>query len=304
MFDNRTISALLSLSRTLNFKSTAIELDLSQPTLTRLIQKAERDADLVIFKRSAARIELTNAGRKVVELCRQQKISNEQFRKNIARAATGVDRVEIVCGPLTTLSLVAPALKMAKEEIRKTQVSVKVTADMDSKVLSPGDSADIFVGDLTHTASTDGLEIVKVPSKELVVVAPPGHPITEKGAVLFAEAFNYPIASPFLHKHWKSEFEAILVKAGIDPRWREIPAIETDDFSLIENLVRSGGYLSGGTKDLFSDAIKAGKLVQVNVKGAPSWNICIARKMNNERPSVEAIWKNLVQVALEISRSD
>ena len=52
------------------------------------------------------------------------------------------------------------------------------------------------------------------------------------------------------------------------------------------------------------DAIKAGKLVQVNVKGAPSWNICIARKMNNERSSVEAIWKNLVQAALEISRSD
>ena len=92
MFDDQTINALLSLSRTLNFKFSARELNLSQPTLMGLIRKAKRDAELVIFERSGSMIALTKAGRNVVKLCRQQTISNDQFCKDVSRAASGIDR--------------------------------------------------------------------------------------------------------------------------------------------------------------------------------------------------------------------
>ncbi|MGI9318216.1 MAG: LysR family transcriptional regulator [bacterium] len=298
VFDDRTISALLSLAQTRNFKETAQALELSQPTLTRIVQKAEKDVGSQVFNRSGGTITLTRFGLELLEVCREQKLWNEKIVDRIETLKSGIDRVSIVCGPLTTIPIVAPAIEKCGDISDKVTIDISISASLDCRVLASDPCVDIFIGDLTHTTTTVELEIVRVPRKPLVIVAAPEHPIAQIDSLAFAEVFRYPIASPFLHQYWKAEFGKILEAYGIDPSWRKIPAIETDDYLLIHKLVQSGNFLSGAPIELFADAIKAGELVKLTVNDAPSWNICLARKADTDRSAVSILWDSLKEMAL------
>jgi DNA-binding transcriptional LysR family regulator len=58
----RQLGAVLAVARNRSFVAAAAELGISQPTLTRLVQKAERSLGLELFLRTTRQVEMTAAG--------------------------------------------------------------------------------------------------------------------------------------------------------------------------------------------------------------------------------------------------
>lgn len=65
------VKACCLLSRTLNFRETADNLFISQPTLTRQIESLEKEWGISLFRRNTRKVELTQEGQLLLEDARR-----------------------------------------------------------------------------------------------------------------------------------------------------------------------------------------------------------------------------------------
>lgn len=65
---SRELQAVCALAEEGSFLAAAIALDLSQPALTRTLQRVETALGVVLFRRSTRKVEITPAGQEFVAL--------------------------------------------------------------------------------------------------------------------------------------------------------------------------------------------------------------------------------------------
>ena len=243
MIDPRLLQYFVVVAEELHFGHAARRLHMKQPPLSQAIQKLERDLSVQLLTRSRRHVELTEAGKILLQSARHTLAQHEQFSLTVERVRTG----EI--GTLRigyTLSMpFLPAFMNALRRMRteRPDVSfelknVSTRGAFQSLVDSHLDIA--LVRSVTPVPAT--LESLVVSHDRLMLILPKAHRLARKKSVALRE-----LTGEWFIQHSRqqqTEFHEFLqrawLKEGLSPRH----VIEAGDTPAVMALVAAGFGIS------------------------------------------------------------
>jgi len=209
-----------------SFSRAADDLHLSQPAVSKHIRLLEAEWGVRLFHRLGNRVELTDAGRILADYAERMAVLTEEARRVLAEMA-GLQRGYLRIAASTTPGLYLLPEAVARFQARYGGVEVLLTisnsADVTRRVLDAG--CDLgFVG---APAGAAGVQMRPFAEDELILITPPGHPLTQRHDVtpeLFAEVV---LIGREPGSGTRELAEARLVELGLRPRRvMELPGCE------------------------------------------------------------------------------
>ncbi|MBO9475427.1 LysR family transcriptional regulator [Shimia sp. R10_1] len=289
------MTAFLALADTGSFQGAARAMDVSNASLSRYIAQAEDHTGLVLFHRSRNSTTLTRAGQEFLPIAQALREDLDRYATRVSGLReNGPGTLQIGCGPLTTRTLILPALHAVRRMIPDLRFHVLVSAYERPLDLLQAGEFDIFLGDLTYTPEADDVEIMVMEKQPIQFVAHRDHEIHQRGPQTMAGIFDFPFASPHLHKHWKATIsKALGGGAEAAERVNGQPHVECDDYNLLQGLLAEPEFIVGGMQDTFADLVQLHTVKPIAMKQNLTWNICAARKSQNRSAASELFWNEL-----------
>ncbi len=297
MLTKKQVEAVRALARLGSFREAADSIGAAPASFSRHIQQVERDVGIQLFERRRNGVRLTAAGRDVLGLLEELDNAVGSFEAGVERLRrNGGERLAIACGPLTSRTLVMPVLKKLIAGNTGIRCVVRVDATkVPLEALRRGD-IDVAVCDLTHAANLSDLEIRVLDRRDVVFSAPIDHPVHEQGLMDLADVLRLPLATPFLHAHWRATIAKVL---GDDrDAWEtvgQMPVVESDDYAFLVDVACNGGLICGGMAETFREYEDLGLMKRLSIGQQMQWNICAARRKNWSFEALDAFWDALLR---------
>jgi DNA-binding transcriptional LysR family regulator len=297
MIPENALTAFLALAETGSFQSAARVMGVSNASLSRYIGQAEQHVGAPLFHRSRNSSPLTRAGQEFLPIAEELRQDLDRYATHVAKLRDrGPGVLHIGCGPLTTRTLIQPAIQAVRAVLPDLRFRVLVSAYGRPLDLLQAGQFDVFLGDLTYTPDADNVEIMVMQKRAIQFVAHRDHAIHDGGPRTLAEVFAYPFASPHLHKHWRATLtKALGGDVQAETTVRALPQIESDDYHLLTGLLSAPEYIVGGVPESFAEIMPTGAAKPVSMAQEISWNICAARKVENTSVGLEAFWEALAK---------
>ena len=137
----RQLRYFLAVAEEGRFSRAAHRLHIAAPSLSQQIQALERELRLPLFERTPQRVELTVAGRALVERARVILAEVERARADVRAAGTGRQRLTlrvdnmadlVLDGPLRSLGLGIDGIEVSVSSSRSNSGGAKRNADSSS----------------------------------------------------------------------------------------------------------------------------------------------------------------------------
>jgi len=121
----KNLEVFLTLSHYLHFGRTAERHALSPSALSRLVQRLEDEAEVVLFERDNRQVKLTQAGQHYVQFAQSVLANWAEFRQNNRRSGdTLAGEVSLFCSVTASHSLLSPLLSQLRTSHPKVDVRV------------------------------------------------------------------------------------------------------------------------------------------------------------------------------------
>jgi DNA-binding transcriptional LysR family regulator len=301
MLDLRDLQNLLSLEEHRHFGRAAAAVGLSQPALTKSIQRLEKLLGGLLFDRSRSRIAPTALGNDAITRAKSILIEVAELRRS-ADLFLGLQMgtVTIGVGPAMSESFLARAIAAVAESHPHTQVSVRVDHWQQLSEWLLGNEIDFFVADIFEQADDERFECMPLPKQELVWFCRAGHPLADRSVLSPKDLLDFPLATPrmpFWAVRWfaaaKNENEQT---AGLP---RPMPNIQCESYSMLKRIVMAGNSVSAALSDTVEEEVTEGRLVILPVDG-PTLTTQAGIVRLRER-SLSPISKELVRIIQTIT---
>ncbi len=295
MLDDTQIVAVRALARHRSFREAAQALGVSAASFSRQIAAAEQRAGQPLFDRQRSGARPTVFGVRYLRLLEDVEAAHKQFDQAVAQLRdddTGLLRIG--CGPLTTRTLITPALTRVMAQMPGLRARVVVRATSDPLDQLRAEDLDVVVCDLTHTPALDDLDIHVMAREPVTFWARAGHPIFDERGLAVADLLRRPFCTAFLHRHWR---ETVFQVLGADDEARHIvdrlPQIESCDFGFLSDLTQNSDLLCAGRADAFREPAALGLMCQVQTRDALLWNICAAKRKGARGGALDLFWQEM-----------
>ena len=190
----RHLRALLAVARYRNFAAAATDLGISQPTLTRTVQRAEDALGTELFTRTTRRVTLTAAGREFIPLAERLLNDLSLGLRNI-RELADVERGQVVIATLMTIAHGILPSAIAHFAARYPSIAVDLREDVQANVLEEvrSGSADFGLGDTTDIGRP--LQAEQLGENSFRVALPQGHALLGRKSLTFADLADVRLIS-------------------------------------------------------------------------------------------------------------
>ena len=177
---------VVAVARTGNFSRAAEQCHVSQPSLSQQIQKLEEELDERLFDRMTREAKLTPHGEAFLRHAIRI-LEEVDAAKREATDAQDLRRGRLTIGVLPTIApyLLPPALIEFTEKF--PGVEILVQEDTTARLLKLAHRYEIDFALASQPIQDESLEINELFSEELLLALPPGHRLTRKRAVAFAD---------------------------------------------------------------------------------------------------------------------
>jgi len=195
---------------------------ISQPAVTKQVQRMEAELGLVLLVRGPKRqIELTPAGERMLAFARGTLVHWEALERDLAAFKEVGQGMLALAASTIPGEYVLPAL-LAAFRVEYPQVEVHMTVsdteDVATKVLS--DQAD--VGVVGSTITRPGLRLERLVGDEVVLVVPPGHAFAQRKAVTVEELRGESLILREEGSGTRRSVETALAAAGYSLPWDRV----------------------------------------------------------------------------------
>ena len=184
--------AFLVLADELHFGRAAERLQMGQPPLSRLIQRLERTLGTVLFKRTSRQVELTGAGRTLIEPARDLVAASERAVEAAKSTITGqIGTVSLgFAGASSNAEVAALARELAMKapRLRFEVQSSQFADDSLKKVLDQ--SLDFALGLWEFVPSE--LDALHLSDDDVLIALPKNHPLAKQDSVKMAQLGQDP----------------------------------------------------------------------------------------------------------------
>ncbi|TRW17530.1 LysR family transcriptional regulator [Glacieibacterium frigidum] len=225
------IRYFLAVARTLNFTRAAEESNVTQPSLTRAIQKLEDEFGGLLFRRERSLTHLTDMGRQMLPHL-ERTYQAAQAAKDLAR---GIGREAVaplnlgLATPLTTPQLAAA---LAEVGAGLPGFQLRVVSGQGDALLD-----DMLKGDLDMVIAAeprdrhDRLDAIPMFALDYGVVTHEGHALLEKGEATLA--CLHGVCWIAVGGDLDAEFREVCAAEGVEPDHRHAAGSEADALRLV-----------------------------------------------------------------------
>lgn len=261
------IRILIAMSEAKNFTLAARSLGLAQPTVHRAITQLEQVANRRLFERTPIGMAPT---RQCIALARAARLAFAEFDQADSELADadGRDAGRIVIGSLPlSRSVVLPRTLARFRNLRPTQRITVVDGPYPEMLagLRRGD-IDAIVGALRDPVPVSDIVQERLFSDRVILVARPGHPLAQKGAVQVSDLADYGWVVPASGTPSRQQFDDLFERMGLP---YPDSVIECGSILLMRELLQRSDLL-GCISGHQAEAEIANKLI-VKLKTSIAW---------------------------------
>ncbi len=263
---NRELEYFLAICETRNLARAAEALGVTQPALTRSVQRLEAHVGAQLFIRAPRGVELTPIGIALRGRAEKARVVLGDAEREVAQLAAGkIGKVRIGVGHLPA-RIVSQALFprfIAERPAAQIQFHVAFNAEL-FDLLEVG-NLDFAVCGLVETPPN--LMFRELLATELVVVVRVGHPLTKIRKPTLRDLAEFRTAAPSVGVPARQLFEGVLAKFGMVGRPH---AVETNSWDAILEAVASTDLFSLAPRE---DAMRQGWTSRLVAVGIPEIEI-------------------------------
>jgi DNA-binding transcriptional LysR family regulator len=243
----------------------AKRMNLSQPALSKSIQRLEEELGVSLFDRLGC-LELTPMGQALLPHARSLINLARDTETEMARRRDGeLGELKLACGPTAAEVFVAPAVA----EISRTKPKIKITAHVLKFSKLPGllldGKVEIAIAELEVFAGNPEFEIIPLPSYPIVFFGRAGHPLAGRRSVEPGEFFSYPVAAQPLPK-WVQLWMAGLKNNSGGSAGNFGVSFECSNHSVLNQVVAASNAVSGAPLPIVEPGIRNGQLALINLR--------------------------------------
>ncbi|HZZ11591.1 MAG TPA: LysR family transcriptional regulator [Paraburkholderia sp.] len=183
----RQLKTFLAVASTLNFTRAAEQLHLAQSSVTEQIQTLETDLGAALFDRSRRKLQMTEAGRRLIDYARDVLCLVDEARASVADAA-GQPTGALTIGALETLGVSRLPALLATFAQRHPMVELQLKVEGSGALRSAVNNGTVDICfRFGEPVADPGVENEVIANEPLVIIAPPGHRLAGRKAAVPAD---------------------------------------------------------------------------------------------------------------------
>jgi LysR family transcriptional activator of glutamate synthase operon len=191
----RQLRYLDAVARRRSFTQAALDLHIAQSALSQQVGRLERELGVELLRRTTRRVEVTEAGELVLERARRALAEVDGARADLD-ALEGLVRGTLRLGGVPPVGPVHPAALIADFTRANPGLAITVHEAVAFTLLGRLREGELdLVMALVDPDSLDGLDGVRLLDEELVVIAPPDHPVARSKRVRVERLAGEPLVT-------------------------------------------------------------------------------------------------------------
>ena len=256
------LEIFLEVARLSSFSRAAEKRFRTQPAISSQIRALEEEVGARLLDRSGGRVSLTVAGKLFVKYAEETIESRKAILTAIAETEH-VPRGAIIVGANegTCLHILPEVFAQFKRNYPDVAVSIK-RSDY-AKILESIVENAVDFGVVSLPVTDNRLECVMIHRDELVVITPPGHPLSAKKSATVAKVAAYPLVVPKAG-HTRDALEALFYDRKLKPHY----AMELDSSELLKRFVAADVGVGFISRSNIEEDIRANALAVVSLSDA------------------------------------
>jgi len=260
--DFEQLETFLEVARLSSFSRAAERRFRTQPAISAQIRALEEEVGARLLDRSGGKVSITQSGKLF------QKYAEEtlEARKAVLTAIAETERVprgEIIVGANegTCLHILPEVFAEFKRQYPDVAVNIK-RADY-GKILESVIDNSVDFGVVSLPVTDNRLKIVLIHRDELVIIAPPGHPLAENKSARVADVANFSLVMPKVG-HTRDALEELFNERRVKPRY----AMELDSSELLKRFVAANVGVGFIARSHVQEDVQAKVLAAIEISDA------------------------------------
>jgi DNA-binding transcriptional LysR family regulator len=256
------LETFVEVARLSSFSRAAEKRFRTQPAVSSQIRALEEEVGARLLDRSGGKVSLTASGKLFLRYAEE----TLEGRKAICTAIAETERVprgEIVVGANegTCLHILPEVFADFKRKYPDVSVSIK-RSDYGKTLESVIDNSVDF-GVVSLPVTDARLTVVPIHRDELIIVAPPDHPLAKLRSATIAEVARYPLLVP-KSGHTRDALEALFHERRLKPQL----SMELDSSELLKRFVAADVGVGFIARSNVAEDFRAGTLTMIPIADA------------------------------------
>jgi LysR family transcriptional regulator, low CO2-responsive transcriptional regulator len=259
------LETFLEVARHASFSRAAEKRFRTQPAISSQIRSLEDEVSAKLFDRSGGKVSLTAAGKAFQEYVERTLDSRKAMLVTIAEMEH-IPRGEIVVGANEGTCLHILPLVFADFKKQYPDVSVNIKRSDYARILESVIDNTVDFGVVSLPVTDNRLTVVRIHRDELIIIAPPRHPLSKAKSATITEVAKFPLVVPKLG-HTRDAIEDLFHERRLKPNY----TMELDSSELLKRFVAAGvgvGFIarSNVAEDVLAKALAAIPIADAQVR--------------------------------------
>jgi DNA-binding transcriptional LysR family regulator len=240
--DLRQLKHLLAVLDQGSFAKAAIFLHLSQPALSRSIDRLEEELGAILLDRQYGNTRATPFGAKIADRARRIIDETKEFKRDLAQTQL-IDsgRLRIGFGPFAAALFMQQVVADMVASYPRLRLDVFTDAVVNLTDRLREDKIDLIVGDARAVGQAAGFEVIGLKNVAVRFVVRKEHPLASELVIPSKDLMRYPIAAP-------------RIPVGMSTATADLRiSITCDDMSAVRKLVLSTNTIAISPAEVFAE---------------------------------------------------
>jgi len=262
---------LLVVAQKGNFRRASKDLGISQPALSRSIQKLEEHFGVPLLDRLTSGVIPTTYGRVVVDWAEKTIASSENLKREVGLLEELFAGTFVVgTGPYFSDFILAEIISKIIKKHPQLKITVKMDQWRNLEELLLSHEVDLFLGYVDEVKNPKEITAIELLREPVAIFCRKGHPLLNSSNLKFEETFQYPLAGPAIPENLQGAIKRYiddLIGTGVSNR--PFLSIKFDSFSEVRRIVELSDCIGGLPESSVTPFLRDGNLVQlpVSIKG-------------------------------------
>jgi DNA-binding transcriptional LysR family regulator len=267
MVELRELHHLLAVVEHRHFGRAARAVGLSQPALTKSIQRLEKQLGARLLDRSRRSVTPTQIGQTVTERARSLIGQAAELHREVdLLRGLEIGTLNVGIGPAMAETFVTVAIARLAEQHPSARITVRIDHWRELSAALHEGSLDLFVADASEPRNDERVHVVSVPRERFVWFCRRGHPLASARRVTRKDLLRYPLATPRIPE-WGRRW--LVEGAGRDFQHdpsHPLNTVECESYALLKRVVLASNCISAALHASVADELRDGSLVPLPIQ--------------------------------------
>lgn len=270
MVNDRNLRQFMSVIEHRSLKRAAEEIGITQPALTKGIQKLEEDLGTRLFDRTPRGMRPTHMGL-ILKDHAEDILSrmSEAVREIRLRGDLQIGEVSVGIGAAIPDSVLCKALSEFTSAYPSILIQTMTGEPQRLEELLWRQQIDFIVGNLEQAEHHEGLDVIRFPPEENLIVVRSNHPLVQMERLEVRDLIPYPSVGLQAPPKLQKQLQRLRSAGGGSPTLR-VPPYLTDRFEHAFDLVEVSDFRSYGPRTLIHERVTDGRLAVLEIEDLPS----------------------------------